>query len=94
MSCKRWTIDSEAVHTNEIAALEIETIQFVARLLRIHDIFEDDKRRSLGVVGNALADLAAASSQYQSVLSYKIKDAYRIGPNLPKRSNNSSGVTL
>lgn len=81
-------------HTDEIAALEVETVQFVTGLLCIHDIFKDDERRALGVVGNSLADLAGACSQYQSVLSYVGENAYRIGPNLPKRSNSSSGVTL
>lgn len=45
--------------TNEIAVLKVETVQFVAGLLRIHDIFVDHKSCTLGVAGNALSNLAA-----------------------------------
>lgn len=44
--------------TNEITVLKVETVQFVTGLLRIHDIFIDYKSGTLGVVGNALANLA------------------------------------
>ena len=45
--------------TNKITVLKVETVQFVTGLLRIHDIFVDDKSCALGVVGDALADLTA-----------------------------------
>lgn len=44
--------------TNEITVLKVETVQFVTGLLRIHDIFIDYKSGALGVVGNALTNLA------------------------------------
>jgi len=44
--------------TNEIAILEVETIQLIARLLGIHHVLVDDIGGSFGLIGNALADLA------------------------------------
>jgi hypothetical protein len=38
--------------------LEVEAIQLVARLLRIHHVLIDNEGRALGVVGDSLADLA------------------------------------
>ena len=46
------------VQHDEISRLKVETVQFVARLLRVHDIFEDDKRRAFCVVRYALSDLS------------------------------------
>lgn len=46
-------------HTDEIAILEVESVQFVAGLLGVHDIFVDNESGALGSVGNSLADLAA-----------------------------------
>ena len=43
--------------TNEVAALEVESVQFIARLLCIHDILEDYESGALGVAGNSLTDL-------------------------------------
>jgi hypothetical protein len=45
-------------HTDKVTILEVEAVQLVARLLRIHHILIDNECRALGVVGNALADLA------------------------------------
>lgn len=45
--------------TDKVTALEVEAVQLVARLLRIHDVFIDDEGSALCVAGNALADLAA-----------------------------------
>lgn len=45
--------------TNEIAILEVESVQLVAGLLGVHNIFIDNKGGALGSVGNSLADLAA-----------------------------------
>jgi hypothetical protein len=47
-----------SIRTNKIATLEVETVQFVAGLLCIHDIFIHDERRAFCVIGNALANLA------------------------------------
>lgn len=44
--------------TDEITVLKVETVQFVTGLLRIHDIFVDYESGTLGVVGNALTNLA------------------------------------
>lgn len=43
--------------TNEVAILEVETIQLITRRLCIHHIFINHERGALGVVGDALADL-------------------------------------
>jgi hypothetical protein len=53
-----------SIRTNKIATLEVETVQFVAGLLCIHDIFIHDERRAFCVIGNALANLAMYSSVY------------------------------
>ena len=47
------------IHTDKVAALEVEAVQLVARLLRIHDVFIDNESSALCVACNALADLAA-----------------------------------
>jgi hypothetical protein len=44
---------------DEVAVLEVEAVELVAGRLGIHYIFIDDEGSALGVVGNALADLAA-----------------------------------
>jgi hypothetical protein len=44
--------------TDEVTALEVEAVELVAGLLGVHDIFVDDKGGALGVVGDALSDLA------------------------------------
>lgn len=43
--------------TNEVAILEVETIQLITCRLCIHYIFINHERGALGVVGDALADL-------------------------------------
>lgn len=53
-------------HTDEVATLEVEAVQLVARLLRIHDVFIDDEGGALGVAGNALADLTVEASAFTS----------------------------
>ena len=44
-------------YTNEIAVLEVESVQLIARLLRIHHVLIDNECCALGVVGNSLANL-------------------------------------
>jgi hypothetical protein len=46
------------VRTDEIAVLEVEAVQLVAGLLGIQDFLVNDECGPLGVVGDALADLA------------------------------------
>jgi hypothetical protein len=46
------------VLTNEIPILEVEAIQLIACLLRIHDIFINDEAGALGVVRRALPYLS------------------------------------
>lgn len=48
--------------TDKVAILKVEPIQLIARGLRIHNIFVDDKCGALGVVCDALADLAVIQS--------------------------------
>lgn len=52
-------------HTDEIAVLEVEAVQLVAGLLRVHDILEDDKSSALGVVRNALSHLAVGTRRHR-----------------------------
>ena len=42
----------------EVAALEVEAVEFVAGAFGVHDIFVDDEGGAFGVAGDALADLA------------------------------------
>lgn len=79
--------------TNKVTVLEIETVQLVARCLRVHNIFVDYKRGSLGVVCYSLANLTLTRSQHMKEFKNEI-ETYRIGPNFPKRSNSSSEETL
>ena len=52
----RWI---QGFHTDKVSILKVESIQFITRLLRIHDIFVDNKGSAFRVLGNALANLAA-----------------------------------
>lgn len=80
--------------TNKIAILEVETIQLVTRLLRVHNIFVNNKRCTLSSIGSALPDLSVLRiSAGVSEIAW-MRGIYRIGPNFPKRSKSSSGVTL
>jgi len=54
--------------TDEVAILEVKTIQLVASGFGIHHVLIDDERSSLGIVGDALADLATRASQPCSLL--------------------------
>lgn len=84
------------LRTDEIPVLEVEAIQLVASLLGIHHILVNDKRRTLRIVCDALADLTIKVVRYR-VVRPRVEggcSTYRIGPNLPKRSKSSSGVTL
>lgn len=45
------------VENDEVAVLEVEAVQLVARGFGVHDILVDDESGALGVVRNALADL-------------------------------------
>lgn len=82
--------------TDEVSVLKVEAVQLVAGLLSIHDIFVNDECGAFGVVGDALADLTVLciSVSHPSNSLRRGNAAYRTGPNLPKRSNSSSGVTL
>jgi hypothetical protein len=96
--------------TNEVSILEVEAVQLVASLLRVGYVFIDNEGGALGVVGDTLSNLATKDRQYkirqahldsarqhccdQERSSSFRGYAYRMGPNFPKRSNNSSGVTL
>jgi hypothetical protein len=92
--------------TNEVSVLEVEAIQLVAGLFGIHDVLVHDEGRSLGIVGNALADLPRKFNEtiirsYPSDLKkgWELSETpstgtYRIGPNLPKSPKRSSAVTL
>lgn len=44
--------------TDKIAILEVEAIELVACLLGVHYVLINDEGGTLGIAGNALADLA------------------------------------
>lgn len=50
-----------SVRTDEIPILKVKAIELVAGHLGIHHVFIDNIGRSLGVIGNALSDLAASN---------------------------------
>lgn len=52
------------VEHDEVAVLEVEAVQLVARLLGVHDILVDYEGGTLSVVRYALADLASETCQY------------------------------
>ena len=87
---------SAAVRTDKVAVLEVEAVQLVASRLGVHYVFIDNECSALGVVGNALADLAGGKlvSCPPVERRERQRETYRTGPNLPKRSKSSSGVTL
>lgn len=92
------------VEYDEIPVLEVEAVELITGSLRIHDIFVNDKRCAFGLLVDALPDLAArgqsetpspfATYGGRSADGRGSELAYRMGPNLPNRSNSSSGVTL
>ena len=82
------------VQHNQVAVLEVEAVQLVARGFAVEHIFVDDKGGAFGVVGDALADLAGRGGQYVRVFTQDVRITHRMGPNLPKRSKSSSGVTV
>ena len=55
------------VHTNEISVLEIEPVQLITCLFRVHDILVHDKSGSLGVVRDALAYLPVAKVRLRPI---------------------------
>lgn len=46
------------MRTDKISVLKIETVQLVAGLLCVHDIFVHDEGGAFGIVGDSLTDLA------------------------------------
>lgn len=56
--------------TDKVTALEVEAVQLVARLLRIHDVFIDNESSALCVACNALADLAAGDISTSKPTAY------------------------
>jgi hypothetical protein len=54
------SFDPRAIHTDQVSVLEVETIELIACLFGVVDVLVDDKSSSFGVVGDALANLAAS----------------------------------
>ena len=82
------------VENDEVAVLEIEAVEFVAGLFGVYNILVDDECGALCVVGDALTDLTDSSLAQGRAESSKRSNAHRTGPNLPKSSKRSSGLTL
>lgn len=66
------------VHTDEVAVLEVEAVELVAGLLGVHHVLIDDECSALGVVRNALADLAT-SQMSASVKLWSAGDSCDVG---------------
>jgi hypothetical protein len=54
------------LRTNEVSVLEVEAVELVASRLCVHYVFIDDEGGALGVVGDALANLAVLQSATRS----------------------------
>ena len=50
-----WT--SHAIRTDQIPILEIETVQLITGLFRVHDIFVHHERSTFGIIGYPLSYL-------------------------------------
>ena len=55
------------VQHDQVAVHEVESVQFVAGLLGVHDVVVDDKRGALGGGGGAGADLADGTELAEEV---------------------------
>lgn len=96
------------VEDDEVARLEVEAVQAVAGAFGVVDVFIDDVGGAFGVGCDALADLpggfivlAACLARWLGVdcagrcrMASGGVVAYLTGPNLPKRSNSSSVLTV
>jgi hypothetical protein len=85
------------VEDDEVARLEVEAVELVAGGLGVEDVFEDDEGCAARGGRDALADLSReALVERLGMCRYHDlwRISYLIGPNLPNRSNSSSGVTL
>lgn len=83
--------------TNKVSVLEVEPVQLIAGLFGIGNVLVNDECCSLGCVCNPLSNLAAKTDVSNVIPNSRRRcsaGAYRIGPNLPKRSKSSSAVTL
>lgn len=67
--------------TNKVTVLEVEAVQLVASLLRIHDVLIDNERSAFCVCGDTLPDLAIEGVSEQSIES---EGRCRCVPNGPK----------
>ena len=57
-------------HTNEVAVLKIESIQFITGLLRVHDILVDYKGRSFGIIRCTLPYLPSVPLTFSLIGGY------------------------
>jgi hypothetical protein len=86
--------------TDQVSALEVEAIELIACLLGVVYVLVDHKCCALGVVGNALTDLAVKRKKKERRVSdvdtamQRGRGAHRIGPNFPNKSKSCSAVTL
>lgn len=86
--------------TDQVSALEVEAIELIACLLGVVYVLVDHECCALGVVGNALTDLAAKGkkgnrlAEERDAAMQRPRGAHRIGPNFPNKSKSCSAVTL
>jgi hypothetical protein len=75
---------------DEITILEIEPVQLITGLLRVHDIFEDYERGSFCCIGDALPNLSWGGVSTDRLKKYRNgHETHRMAPNFPKSSNRS-----
>lgn len=88
-------MDPYAIRTNQVSVLEVETIEFIACLFGVVNVLVDNECGSFGGIGDTLANLTANEMVLDRVLTHETMGGYyRMGPNLPNRSNSCSAVTL
>lgn len=93
--CDPWCPDDQCVsRTDQVTVLEIETVEFIACLFGVVNVLINHECSSLGVVGDTLANLAGGEKCQIELGDENGGECYRMGPNLPKRSNSCSAVTL
>ena len=88
-------LNSSVIRTDQVSVLEIEAIELIACLLGVVHVLVDHECGTLRVVGDTLADLPINGEK--KIKCQRRNDErngreygwlYRMGPNLPKRSNS------
>jgi hypothetical protein len=87
-------LNPAGLRTNQVSVLEVEAIELIACLLGVVYVLVDHECGTLRVVGDTLANLPineeklTVSGGPTSEMGGSAEGFYRMGPNLPKRSNS------